>query len=187
MKKIKMVLMLVLIGMYAAGIGIGSIRQIKAQNQDEMYEYLEGAVGNYEAKSIDSIKSVAKDNAKVLVTVLLFGLFRTIPLAVSVVVLLKGYSAGFAITSMLRFYGMKGLLFCGANLVSVMILIPALSMYGALSTHNVIYNRHDKRVFLKKYFIFAILITAIFCVDSLARGFFSSIFMKMASSMVKTA
>ena len=74
--KIKVILILLLIGMYSAGVGIGSYRQTKAENQDEMYEYLSGAVSEYESKSLESIKSVAKDNAKILVPVLFFGFFK---------------------------------------------------------------------------------------------------------------
>lgn len=184
--KIKVILILLLIGMYSAGVGIGSYRQTKAENQDEMYEYLSGAVSEYESKSLESIKSVAKDNAKILVPVLFFGFFKISPIVIAALILLKGYSAGFAITSMLRLYGIKGLLFCGANLISSILLIPALSMYGGFTAHNTIYNCQNRQLFLKKYLILAIFITATFCVDSLARGFFSSIFMKMAATMAKS-
>ncbi len=185
MKNIKKILFFVLISVYAAGVCIGSISQIKTHKQDEMYEYLAGAVTEYKVTVPDSIKSVAKDNAKTLLIMMIFAFFKVSGIATAVIILLKGYSAGFAITTMLRLYGIKGLFFCSANLISALILIPALSYYGGVCTHNLINYRDDRKVFLKKYLYLMILLTSIFCVDSVLRGFFSSIFMRLAASMAK--
>ena len=182
MKNIKKVLFFTLIAMYALGILTGSINQVRTKSQDEMYAYLEGAVAGYDATISDSIKSVAWDNIKVLAILFMSGFFRIAPVVTSAIVLLKGYTAGFAITTMLRLYGLKGMLFCGANIISALILIPTLAYYGGAGTQNLQENRFDKKLFLKKHLIFIVLVTAIFCVDSMVRGFFSSIFMKLGAN-----
>lgn len=186
MKNLKLILFFVMLGMYAAGIAVGSMRQIKTDNQEEMYAYLESAVSGYEVTAADSIKSVAADNAKTLIAAALGGLFRIGPAAVAAVILIKGYTAGFAITAVLRCYGIKGLILCGANLLSAMLLIPVLAYYGSASAYNLFYNRREKGIFFRKYFFLLILLTAIFCADSLLRGFFSSIFMKFADFVAKS-
>lgn len=179
MRNIRKILFLALIGFYAVGICIGSISQVRAKHQGEMYEYLESAVSGYDVTVSESIKSVARDNVIVLLVMLASAFFSISPFVTGGIILFKGYSAGFAITSMLRLYGMKGLLFCGANFISALVLIPPLAYFGGACGENILNNRQDKKLFLKKNLIFMIFITATFCADSLIRGFLSSIFMKL--------
>ncbi len=175
------------LAIYAIGVGTGCARQIRAEHQEEMYAYLENGIGEYSVTPAQSIKSVAADNAKILAVVLAGGLFRLGVLAIFGAVFIKGYTAGFAITAVLRLFGIKGILLCGANLISAMILVPALAYYGSAAMHNLIENRQDRSRFLKNFLVLAVFVFAIFCVDSLSRGFFSSIFMKMAGGLVKSA
>ncbi len=185
MKNIKLIFLIVFLGIYIAGMGIGSVKQIKDEKQDEMYAYLENAVSDYSVTAAEGMKSVACDNAKILAASLFGGLFIFGPCIVAAVIFFKGYAAGFAITAVLRLYGLRGLTLCGANILSAVILIPALLYYGSASAHNLIYNRREKGIFLKKYLVLVIFLTAILCADSLVRGFFSSIFMKLAAALAE--
>ncbi len=187
MKNFKLFLFFIFLAIYAVGVGTGSMRQIKSANQDEMYAYLESGIGEYDVSAVQSIKSVAVDNAKILAVILAGGLFRLGVIAVAGAIFIKGYAAGFAITAVLRFLGIKGMLLCGANLLSAMLLVPTIAYYGSAAMNNLLENRQDKRRFFKNFCVLAIFVFAIFCVDSLSRGFFSSIFMNLAGGMVKSA
>lgn len=187
MKNIKLIVFILFLGMYFLGITAGSLQQVRTEKQDEMYSYLDGAVSGYDVKAGDSIKSVAIDNIKLLVIVLVCGLFKVGIIGHGAVILAKGFSTGFAITAMMRLYGIKGMIFCGANLISIVLLVPALALFGGISAHNLMYNHQDKQRFLKKYFIMAAIIALVFCIDSLTRGFFSSIFMRLAAGFLKQA
>ena len=186
MKNIKVIMFFVLIGLYFTGIFAGSLQQVRTEKQDEMYAYLDGAVSGYNAEVGESIRSVAVDNLKTYAAVLICAFFKIGVLGLGAVMMVKGYTTGFAITAVMRFYGIKGLLFCGANLISAAILIPSLAFFGGFSSYNLLYNRQDKRIFLRQYFIMAVIMALVFFIDSLTRGFLSSAFMKLALSMAKS-
>lgn len=180
-----MVLFAALFGIYIIGVVTGSIHQVKTDNQAEMYSYLETAVSGYDAEVADSIKSVAKDNAKMLLLASPGAFFRIGVPGIAAVMLLKGYATGFAVTAVLRLYGMRGLLLCSANFISLAILIPALAYYGTAAIGNLIYNRDEKKKFLKKAVLLFMFITLMFALDSALRGIFSAFFTDMAAGVVK--
>ena len=187
MKNIKLILFFVLIAMYAAGIWIGSMEQIRTKNQDEMYEYIERSVAEYKVTSLESIKSVGIDNLKLFAIVIISGFFRLGIAIMAAMMLLKGYMSGFAITSMLRFYGLGGFFFCGASIGSAILLIPSLALFGGASFENTLYNRNNKKLFLKSCLIFSAFMLVILCIDTAARGVFSTLFIKLGSTLTKPA
>ena len=186
MRNLKLLLFFIFLGVYALGIAIGGIRQVKSENPD-MYEYLSGAVSEYAPAAVKSIKSVASDNVKLLAVLALGGLFKAGIILIPAAMLLKGYTAGFSITAVIRLYGIKGLILCGANILSVMLLIPSIAYYGSVTSYNLLQNPMTKGEYLKKYFLILIFLTAIFCIDSLLRGFLSSTFMKFSDFITKSA
>ncbi|MDD6736281.1 MAG: hypothetical protein PUE13_08240 [Clostridiales bacterium] len=185
-KNFRTLIFFVFLALYGLGVCIGGVRQVKTNAQTEMYEYLTGAVSGYDATAASSIKSVAKDNAVLLVVLAVSGLCRPLSVLAAAAMAAKGYVTGFSITAILRLCGLKGIFLCTANLLSVMLTVPAVAYFGASSAENLFKNRGD-RIFYKYYLILLIILTAIFCVDSLARGVFSTIFMKFAASFTKTA
>ncbi len=185
MKNITLLLFFAFLSAYAIGISIGGVRQVRESSQ-EMFEYLSGAVSQYTPSSAGSIKSVASDNGWLLLILATAGLFKFGGIAVFGILLMKGYAAGFSITAVLRLYGINGLLLCGANILSVTLLIPAISYFGAAVCGERLKDGISK-IFLKKYFFLLIFMTAIFCIDSVARGFLSSTFMKLSGFFTKSA
>lgn len=173
-----------LFGMYIIGVAIGSVHQVKTGKQAEMYSYLETAVSEYDAEAADSIKSVARSNAGLLMLAAPGAFFRLGVPGIAAVMLLKGYAAGFAVTAVLRLYGMRGLLLCGANFISLAILIPALASYGAAVVGNLIYNGKEKKKMLKKAVLLLLFIVLMLALDSILRGTFSAFFIDMAAKAV---
>lgn len=181
MKNYKTVLFIIFIFLYAAGILTGSIREARVENQVNMYEYLENAVSGYDILPKDNIKSIFFDNIIILGILALGGIIPLGAIILAVSVFIKGYTAGFAITAMLRLYGMKGLIFCGANFISAALVIPVILWYCTRATESLVMDRRDKGVFFRKYFILLSIMFFVFCIDSILRGYLSPILMKSAS------
>lgn len=178
MKNFKAVIFFVFLFLYGTGVLIGSIRQVSAPNQNVMYEYLEGAVSGYDVTSQESFKSVLKDNIKLFFCLLVGGFFVVGPVILGVIILVKGYSVGFAITAMLRLFGVRGLICCISNLISAVILIPAICWYSCKAVENIKDIRYDRREFLKRLAILLIVIFIVLLIDSGIRGYLSAILMK---------
>lgn len=178
MKRFKRILFIIFFLLYAIGICIGCIKQISSSNQQDMYTYLNSAISGYNTSLTESIKSVLTSNLRLFVFLVAGGIFLIGPVVIAGIVLMEGYSAGFAVISVLRLFGLKGFLYCIANLVSVAVIIPVICWYACSATANIIKNRNDRRQFLKTLvFLIAILFPVILA-DGILRGLFSSIIMK---------
>lgn len=180
MKNIKGIIFLVFLLLYGIGVCTGSASQVSTPNQSSMYEYLEGAVSGYDVTTAESFKSILKDNLKLFLCLMAGGFFVIGPVVLGAVMLVKGYSAGFAITTVLRFFGVRGLIFCMANLISAVILVPALCWYSYKSVENIKEMRHDRREFLRRLFLLLVVILIVLLIDSVIRGYLSAILMKFA-------
>ena len=182
MKNFKVILFLIFILLYSVGIVAGCIGQVGTENQRDMYEYLEGAVSGYDTSANESIKAVFSESIKIMGLIAIGGFFLLGPLILCFVMLMKGYATGFAITTILRLFGMRGLLFCGANLVSSAIIIPAIAWYSCQATSNILNNRYERKDFIKRYILLIVIMIPVFLADSVLRGLLSSILIKFASS-----
>lgn len=182
MKNFKGILFLIFLLLYGVGVCVGSARQVLAPNQSSMYEYLEGAISGYDVTATESVKSILKDNLKLFLCLAVGGFFLVGPVLLGAVILVKGYSAGFAITAVLRLFGMYGMTFCIANLVSASLVVPMLCWYSCNAAVNIRELRYDRREFLKRYFVLLAVILLVVVVDSGVRGFLSAVLMKFLSN-----
>ncbi len=180
MKRFKLVVFFVFIALYVIGLSVGSVSQVGNKNQGEMYEYLEGAVSEYNVTVGESIKQILQDNIKTLVLLALGGVFLLGPVVMVVLVVIKGYTTGFAITAMLRLFGFRGITFCLANLLSCAIIIPALSWYSCAVVTNILDNRYEKKTFFKCFFVLILVMVPILLMEGVIRGFLSALLMKLA-------
>lgn len=181
MRNFKGIMFLVFLLLYAVGVCIGSTRQVLVDNQSGMYEYLEGAVSGYDIQASESIKSILKDNMKLFLCLLVGGFFVVGPVVLGAVMVIKGYSAGFAITAVLRLFGMRGLIFCMANIISAIIVVPAMCWYSCKAVENIKEMRYERNEFLKRFIILAIVMLLILIIDGLTRGYLSAVFMSFGN------
>lgn len=187
MKNIRILLFFLFLGTYVIGVAAGCMGQVKSARQAEMYDYLSSAVTEYNANASKSIKSVAADNIKLFLPAAAGGLFKAGILIIAAVIFIKGYSAGFSVTAVLRLYGIRGIVLCGANFLSILFIIPALAYYGSVSAYGLIWEFEERRQFYKRYFFCIVILALIMLADSFTRGFLSSLFMKFAGVITKTA
>ena len=182
MKNFKGIVFFVFLLLYGVGVCIGSARQVLVDNQSGMYEYLEGAVSGYDVGIKESVNSILKDNMKLFCCLVAGGFFVMGPIVLGTVMVIKGYSTGFAITAVLRFFGMRGLIYCLANLISAIIVIPALCWYSCKAVENIKEIRYDRREFMKRLLLLLVIILLVLIVDGGIRGYLSAILMKIGSN-----
>lgn len=183
MKNTRMMLFLIFILIYIVGISAGSISQVKAGNQAEMSEYLKTSVSGYTTSAANGIKSVLSDNMKLFLPIAAAGLFKWGILIIGAVILLKGYCTGFAITAVLRVYGLGGMILCGANIISALCIIPSVALYGSATARGGVRETYERTDIFKRYFLFLFIIAAVFAADCMLRGFLSTVFMKYAPKL----
>ena len=119
---------------------------------------------------------------KLFFCLLLGGFFVIGPVMLGAVMVIKGYSTGFAITAVLRLFGMRGLVFCLANLISVIVVVPALCWYSCKTVENIKDMRYDRREFLKRFILLAIVVLLVLIIDSITRGYLSATLMKFGNN-----
>jgi len=183
-KKTLYIIFVLMIFIYGIGVFAGAVREVKVPNQEEIYEYLEKSVSSYEMDIQGSMKSVAMDSIKSMAILAVAGLFRPVFWLIAVVMLMKGYMAGFSVMAALRLYGIKGSLLCTANFISAAISVPAISCYGSVIFNEMFVEKLPQKELVKKTTIILILLLAILCVDCLAKGFLLPIFLKYMKSSV---
>ncbi len=157
---------------------------MKQANQQEIYTYLENAILSYDAHIWESIAATCRDNLALFAICAAGVIFKIALPGIAVAILLRGFSAGFAITAAMRLYGFGGVFLCAANIISLAILIPALSACGTAAIKNITENRFDKKSFLRKAAFLVIFLLAAFIADSAIRGGLSAIFTDFAAGFL---
>ena len=185
MKNYKKIFFVVFFGMYVLGIIVGGMSQTRQKNQEDMYVYLENAVSEYDVSAKDGIIRIGRENLIYFALCALGSLFKLAVPGIGICIFVRGYAAGFAITSVLRLYGMKGALLCSANIISLLLTIPLLCHCGSAAVGNFAENKFDRTSFLKRSFFLILLVLLIFIIDCVLRGGLSAIFTNFAASVLK--
>jgi len=178
LKKTKKLIFVLLILTYAVGVLIGAIREINVSNETEMYDFLKTSVAGYDMGIKDSIKNVGTENAKTICFLALGGIFKGVSWLLGVVILVKGYMTGFSVMAAMRLYGLKGLFLCGANLLSVAIVIPSMAYFGKTVLGDLFLDKISKREYYKRFILMLVLLVIILSADCLLKGVLSSVFMR---------
>ena len=178
---LKKILIIVFIILYALGMVFGCLEQISTENQNDMYTYLEDSISAYDVPVSESVKSILLDNAKLFAVLVAGGLFMIGPILLVVLVFLKGYSTGFAVISILRLFGIRGMLLCAANIMSAAVIVPAVCWFSAMCCVNILTNRYDRKTFLKRFFVLIAFMLPIMLLDGFVRGALSSLLMKIGT------
>ena len=122
-------------------------------------------------------KSSFISNLIILAVIFFAGFFRYGFLVTGAVILRKGFVTGFTTASFLRAYGVKGIIAMLSASPSMLITVPAIMTFSAVS---VIFSRNEnkfKKIFIFSYIFFGIFMAAIFCAASFSDGFLTTIFM----------
>jgi len=184
--KLRRLLFVLLMILYAAGVFIGTQKEVKAPNQAEIYQFLESGVREYDTAVSSSVKTAFFENAKLLLMLVAGSLFKPLIWILGVAMLIKGYFSGFSVMAALRLYGVKGVMLCISNFLSAAILIPAAAYYGSINA-NALLRGGEKREYYRIFFAATIFLASIFCADALIKGAMSPIFVKWAAKLLSGA
>lgn len=160
--------------LFTVGILAGSLYQVRIDEQTEMYEYLKSGISGYDVGIGGSIKAVCRDNFTELCALLISAFLPFGVLVVGVVLAIRGFMTGFAITAVLRTYGFFGMSLCIGNIVSALIVVPCFTGFGIFVLEN--YNTKSR---VKLFLISTAFLVFVLLCDAVLKGALSVIFTRL--------
>ncbi len=169
------------------GIGIGSIYMMRANNEEFLYikEYLNSffsMLGDLNKRQV--LKNSLYDNFILAIGIFICGFFKAGIVGVAVCIAKKGFIMGFTSASMLKCFGIKGLLINVAYLPSILISLPMLIFFSIGSATVSRNNTNIRKKLLMHYILFAIITITIFSVASFLEAYLTTTFMKVLTPAV---
>lgn len=171
----------ILIFLLAVGITAGSVYLVKsgAQTGEGIKEYLSNFFLTFSENknSMAVFKNSLISNLICAAIIFVMGFFRFGPVVTGAIIIRKGFIMGFTAASFFKFYGLKGLVIMLTTMPTVVITIPALLLFSAVSVGFSIKKGEWQKKIIISYIFFMIFIVSIFCVSSLAEGYLTTTFM----------
>lgn len=146
----------------------------------EIKNYLDGYINSLR-NGMDFagiIKKTLKSNTLLFCIIAVASLFKYGPFISAFFLLRKGFISAFTSAAMSDVYGFSGLLFSSGSLTEVLIFIPLLAFFSAIS----VFVSKNRRTFEKRdkiiYIIFSLVVFTIFCGCAFLEGIITTTFMK---------
>ncbi len=123
----------------AAGIAAGSL--YLARGSDEMAEQIKNYIGGFFANFSETRNNIAvfrnslTANLITLGIIFVMGFFRFGCIGTGALLVRKGFIMGFTAASFFKFYGGRGLLVMLSTMPTVLITVPALLIFSAVSVN----------------------------------------------------
>lgn len=177
-----------LIFLLMTGIIAGSV--FLAKNSANMGEGIKNYIGNFfssfteNRNNINVFKNSITASLISLALIFIMGFFRFGFVITGAIIIRKGFIMGFTTASFLKFYGMKGMLVMLSTMPTVIITIPAMVFFAAISVKFSLNRERKEKKLLISYIFFLILMISIFCVASLSEGFLTTTFMSWISPII---
>lgn len=165
----------------AAGVISGSIYLLKTADVsgEGIKSYLETFMkSGIEKNKLDVCKCAFKENLIIFLIIFISGFFRFGIVFSAAAVIRKGFVIGFTVSSFIKFYGLNGLLIMSATMPSLLIIIPALLIFLAISVNFSLSKEKNQKNFIFSYIFFGIFIFTIFCAAAFSEGYLTTTFMK---------
>lgn len=165
----------------SVGVVLGSVYLEKMGQADSVKTYL----GTFFTGLLQTsnnwtvFQNTLREYGILFVAVFLAGFFKPGWILTLAMVLKKGFVVGFTSASLLKSYGIKGILGIVSTMPGILIALPALIIFSAVSLNFSINPEKKEKNMLVSYLFFSILMLAIFCMASLAEGYLTTTFMKM--------
>lgn len=161
------------------GVILGSVYLAYASSYDGIKSYLDGFLQSCGDNACFSVfKKSLRGNLAEFLFVFIAGFFKFGALFSAAAVIRRGFIIGFTVSSFVKLYGMKGLLFMSSTMPVTLIIIPAFLIFAAVSVNFSVSKEKNQKKFLISYIFFGIFIFTIFCIASLGEGYVTTTFMK---------
>lgn len=164
-----------------AGVVLGSVYLEKMGQAESVKTYL----GTFFSGLLQSsnnwtvFQNTLREYGILFVVIFLAGFLKPGWVLTLAMVLKKGFVVGFTSASLLKSYGIKGILGIVSTMPGILIAMPALIIFSAVSLNFSVCPEKKEKNMLISYLFFSFLILAIFCIASLAEGYLTTTFMKM--------
>lgn len=180
-------LMIAFLMVLCLGIGIGSIYMMRANNEEFLHikDYLNSffsMLGDLNKRQV--LKNSLYDNLILATVIFICGFFRPGIVGVAVCIVKKGFVMGFTSASMLKCFGIKGLLINIAYLPSILISLPMLIFFSIGSATVSGNNTNIRKKLLTRYIFFAIITITTFSVASFLEAYLTTTFMKLIAPTI---
>ena len=177
-------LLIVFLMFLCFGVGLGSIYLMKTNNENYTYikEYLTSffdAVNTLSKKNI--FKNSVYDNILMAFVIVISGFFKPGFIVILTCMIKKGFVLGFTSASMLKCFGIRGLLINMAYLPTLIISLTTLVFLCQLSIKFASDNVKNRKKLRSHYIIFAIITITIFCISSFMEAYLTTTFMEWIS------
>ena len=178
-------LFFVLIFLLGLGVTVGSV--YLAKNSVDMAEGIKNYIGSFctsvteNKNSMAVFKNSVQSNLLCIGIIFLMGFFRFGFIVTGAIIIRKGFIIGFTTASFVKFYGMKGMLIMLSTMPTILITIPALLLFSAVSIKYSLNPEKKSKKIIFSYIFFLIIIISIFCVASLSEGYLTTTFMSLIS------
>lgn len=169
--------------LFTFGLIFGSIYASKASSKE---------LGEYFSSFFSSEKNISWDNFKLVIlknliiwSIIAFSSSFAIGSLLNIFILAhRGFVTGYTLASLCKCFGANGMFFCGAMLPEMLLLIPTITFFSAISL-KMSFSKHETRKFFLKNFLLILFLTfSIFCVVSLVQTFLTTIFMNLIFSKI---
>ena len=162
-----------LIFLLVVGVTVGSV--YLAKNSGDMAEGIKNYIGSFctavseNKNSMTVFKNSLQANLISVGIVFLMGFLRF------------GFIISFTTASFIKFYGAKGMLVMLSTMPTILITIPTLLLFSAVSIKYSLNSERKSKKIIFSYIFFMIIIISIFCVASLSEGYLTTTFMSWVS------
>ena len=160
-----------LIFLLVVGVTVGSV--YLAKNSGDMAEEIKNCMTVFKNSLQANLISVG--------IVFLMGFLRFGFIVTGAIIVRKGFIIGFTTASFIKFYGVKGLLVMLSTMPTILITIPTLLLFSAVSIKYSLNSERKSKKIIFSYIFFMIIIISIFCVASLSEGYLTTTFMSWVS------
>lgn len=180
---------LYVISFAAIGVGVilGAVYYVyKFINTAEIKNYLDAYLNSLR-NGMDLmvlIKTTLKSYLLLFIGVIFASFFKYGQFLTLFLLIRKGFVSAFTTSAMIDVYGLGGISLCLSSLFQILILIPTLAVFSAVSVFRskkkTEFEKNDKII----YIIFCIVIFTIFCGCAVLEGLLNTTFMKWISFKV---
>ena len=174
-----------LIFLLVVGVTVGSV--YLAKNSGDMAEGIKNYIGSFctavseNKNSMTVFKNSLQANLISVGIVFLMGFLRFGFIVTGAIIVRKGFIIGFTTASFIKFYGAKGMLVMLSTMPTILITIPTLLLFSAVSIKYSLNSERKSKKIIFSYIFFMIIIISIFCVASLSERYLTTTFMSWVS------
>ena len=178
----------VIIFLLVAGVTAGSA--YLARHCADMGEGIRTYIGNFFSSFAENknnmtvFKNSLTSNLMCLGVIFVMGFFRFGCIVTGAIIVRKGFIMGFTAASFFKFYGLQGMLIMLSTMPTVLITIPALLFFSAVSVKFSLNPDKKQKKLIFSYIFLLILMISTFCVASLAEGYLTTTFMSWISPKI---